>query len=613
MRLQADELVDGRYKLIERIGSGGMADVWRARDSELDRDVALKILHENFARDKEFVERFRREASSAAGLQHPNVVSVFDRGTYEDTYFIAMECVEGSSLRDLINRGLETSEAIEVTRQILAAAQFAHERGIVHRDLKPLNVLIDRSGRIRVTDFGIARAGNSEITQTGSVMGTSQYLSPEQAQGMDVTPAADIYSVGIMLFEMLTGRVPFDGDNAVAIAMKQVGEIPPAPSSINPAISPALDAVVLRALEKDPADRFASAAEMSAALDAAEANPEQGGHTERFAAMVAEEEGDHDRRWWWIGALLALLLIGGALAYFLTRPDMVEVPSVVSKSGAQATIELQGAGFEVDVEERELDQPEGQVVEQDPRGGTEAEKGSTVTIFVSSGPGTVAVPRLAGETVTEAKKQLKDLGFVAEVSKQSSGGVRAGRVIGTDPTAATNLATGESVTLIVSTGVATESVPNVVGMSRAEAVSALRGAGFLVNQDSADSDEAEDQVLSQDPGGGASVPKGSVVNIVYSSGVGTVTLDNFVGQKVDYAQRKLESAGLSVTIVSQDVTDASDDGIVVGEAPSPGTRLSPGDRVSLTVGQFTEPPAEEPTTTTSTTTTSTTTTPDPAP
>ncbi len=377
MRLHPEEVVDGRYRLIERIGSGGMADVWRATDTELGRDVAIKVLHENFARDKEFVERFRREASSAAGLQHQNVVNVYDRGEWEDTYYIAMELIEGSSLRDLINRGLDPSESVEVARQVLAAASFAHARGIVHRDLKPLNVLIDRSGRIRVTDFGIARAGNSEITQTGSVMGTAQYLSPEQAQGIEVGPAADIYSIGVMLFEMLTGRVPFDGENAVAIAMKQVAEDAPPPSSLNPAVSPALDAVVLKALAKDPAQRFASADEMIAALDAAEASP---GHTERFAALVAEEEEGNRRRWWWIAGIVALLLAAGALAYFLTRPEMVTVPGVEGKEQFEATSTLQEAGFEVETDEIQNDAAEGTVIEQDPRGGVEAEEGSTVTI-----------------------------------------------------------------------------------------------------------------------------------------------------------------------------------------------------------------------------------------
>jgi len=614
MRLRPDEVVDGRYTLVERIGSGGMADVWRARDSELDRDVALKVLHENFARDKEFVERFRREASSAAGLQHPNVVSVFDRGTHEDSYFIAMECVEGSSLRDLINRGLEPSEAIEVTRQVLSAAGFAHERGIVHRDLKPLNVLIDRAGRIRVTDFGIARAGGSEITQTGSVMGTAQYLSPEQAQGLDVTPASDVYSIGIMLFEMLTGRVPFEGDNVVAVAMKQVGEEPPLPSLLNPAVYPALDDVVLRALAKDPAERYSSAAEMTAALDAAEADPERGGHTQRFAALVAEERGERSssRRWWWVGALLALLLIGGALAFFLTRQDLVAVPVVTGQTEAEAIIELQEAGFDSDVDERELEVPEGEVVEQDPRGETEAERGSTVTIIVSTGPGTVAVPQLSGRPLAEAKKQLQDLGFLTEVARQPSSSVDAGRVIGTDPSATTNLEVGETVTLNVSSGVATDVVPNVVGLTRADATAELRAAGFLVNQESMDSDEPENQVLSQDPAGDTTARADSVVSIVYSSGVGTISLDEYVGQKLTFAQRKLENQGLSVTIVDQEVSDVSEDGIVLGQAPAVGTNLSPGDRVTLTVGEFVEPdpvepdPVEPPPE-------DTTTTPDPAP
>jgi beta-lactam-binding protein with PASTA domain len=602
MRLLPDQVLDGRYRLIERIGSGGMADVWRAHDSQLGRDVAIKVLHENFARDKEFVERFRREASSAAGLQHPNVVSVFDRGEYEDTYFIAMELVDGSSLRDLINRGLEPSEAVEVTRQVLSAASFAHSKGIVHRDLKPLNVLIDREGRIRVTDFGIASAGGSEITRTGSVMGTAQYISPEQAQGMPVTGASDIYSIGIMLFEMLTGHVPFDGDNAVAIAMKQVAEEPPLPSSINPAVGPALDAVVMRSLAKDPAQRFSSAQEMIAALDSAEADPEKGGHTRRFAAMVAEDQEDRPRRWPWIALLIALLIAGGALAYFLTPPDLVDVPDVSGKSEAQATLDLRDAGFNVDTVQRQNDGvPDGTVIDSDPSAGEQADKGSTVTIFVSTGPGTVAVPRVTGLPVADAKAKLKESGFNSEVSKQASKSVDAGTVINTDPGQGTNLQAGETVTLIVSTGVATETVPNVVGLSRQDAASQLRGLGFVVEQRAEDSDADKDQVLTQNPSSGAEVDKGSTVTITYSNGAGTITLGDFVGQKLTYAQRKLGGQGLSVSLVKRTVTDSSQDGIVLQQAPPAGSNLSPGDRVTLTVGEFiapTTPPGGSTTTTT---------------
>ncbi len=259
----------------------------------LDRRVALKFLHERFAQDEQFVERFRREASAAAGLQHPNVVGVFDRGTYDGSHYIAMEYVEGASLNDLIERGLSVPEAVEIVRQVLAGARYAHAHGIVHRDLKPQNVLVDAEGRARVTDFGIARAGASEITQTGSVLGTAQYLSPEQAQGLPVTAASDIYSIGVLLYEALTGRVPFEAESPVTVALKQVSERPRPPSELNPAVSRALDAVVLKALAKDPANRFASADEFLAALDAAEADPSGAslGDTASYAAVAAAARG----------------------------------------------------------------------------------------------------------------------------------------------------------------------------------------------------------------------------------------------------------------------------------------------------------------------------------
>ena len=289
MRLEAGQVIDDRYRLISRLGSGGMAEVWLAEDTMLARRVALKFLLERFTQDAQFVERFRREASSAAGLQHPNVVGVFDRGEHEGLHYIAMEYVDGASLKELITRGLSVGEAVEIVRQVLAGARFAHAQGIVHRDLKPQNVLIDGEGRARVADFGIARAGASEITQTGSVLGTAQYLSPEQAQGLPVTPASDLYSVGVMLYEALTGQVPFEGDSAVTVALKQVSERPRPPSELNPEVPRALDVVVLRALAKDPANRFASADEFLHALDMAEADPSGAalGDTAAFAAIAA--------------------------------------------------------------------------------------------------------------------------------------------------------------------------------------------------------------------------------------------------------------------------------------------------------------------------------------
>src|SRR5450631_2824899 len=266
--IDPETIIDGRYRVISRLGSGGMADVYLAEDQLLGRRVAVKVLHHHFAEDQEFVERFRREASSAAALSHPNIVGIFDRGEWNGTYYIAMEYVAGRPLKDLVrDQGpLEPAAAIDIVLQILQAARVAHKRGVIHRDLKPHNVILDDEGRARVTDFGIARAGASDMTLTGSIMGTAQYLSPEQAQGLAVSASSDLYSIGVILYELLTGVVPFEGETAVAIAFKQVSAVPRPPSTLNPALPYGLDVIVLRALAKDPAQRFADADEFIAAL-----------------------------------------------------------------------------------------------------------------------------------------------------------------------------------------------------------------------------------------------------------------------------------------------------------------------------------------------------------
>ena len=602
MRVMEGQELDGRYRMVRRIGSGGMADVWLADDTELGRQVALKILHENFARDTEFVARFEREASAAAALQHPNVVGVYDRGQVEDTYYIAMEYVDGSPLRDLIKRGLTNDESIEISRQILAAAEFAHGRGIVHRDLKPMNVLIDREGRIRVTDFGIARAGGSEITQTGSVMGTAQYLSPEQAQGLDVSAASDVYSVGVMLFEMLTGRVPFDGDNTVAIAMKQVSEQPMAPSRVNPNVTPALDAVVLRALAKDPAARYPSAIAMSEALDEAEANPDSGPRTEVHAPLVlpAEEEEDRHKGLWVVAVVLALLALGGlawALGLIDGDSDTVRVPGVENETETAARIELQGAGFVVRTNDVESNVPEGRVVSQDPLGGTEAEQGSTVTIDVSAGPDPIAIPDVAGKSLDFARAKLTKAGFEVEVERSESSSVRSGRVIETEPSANSTLPPGGTVTVVVSAGTKTVAVPSVVGLNRIDAAAEVEDAGLVANLESENADEPEGQVIRQLPAAGTPLAEGEQVTIVYSTGAGTIVIDNYVGLSEDFAVRDLEGLGLDVDVRTQAVESETDDGIVLTQSPPSGARLSAGDRVSLVVGEYVAPePEPDPTT-----------------
>src|SRR6201996_119335 len=359
-------MVDGRYKVLSRLGSGGMADVFLAEDQQLGRKVALKLLHRRFAADPDFVERFRREAQSAAGLQHQNVVSVYDRGTFDDTYYIAMEYLPGRSLKQLIRdeAPLDPLRAIDITIQILKAARFAHRRGVIHRDLKPHNVIVDDSGHAKVTDFGIARAGASDMTETGSIMGTAQYLSPEQAQGHAVNAGSDLYSVGVVLYEMLTGRVPFDAESAVSIALKHVSEAPTPPSQLNPSIPPELEQTVLWVLNKNASDRPADADQLITVLEhcrEAISSAGAGQHTASMAAVaaagaaagagsliadramrayratngtsevaaVAVPEDEQPRRrgpWGWVVLVVVLIAAAAAAAYLLSRPKQGGVP-----------------------------------------------------------------------------------------------------------------------------------------------------------------------------------------------------------------------------------------------------------------------------------------------
>ena len=608
MRLAEGTTLDGRYRLERLLGSGGMADVWLAQDSELSRHVAVKVLHDRFAQDAQFVERFRREAASAAGLMHPNVVGVFDRGQVDGTYYIAMEYVEGSSLKDLITRGLTVPQAVEITRQVLAAEQFAHAHGIVHRDIKPQNVIVDSAGRVRVLDFGIARAGASEITQTGSVMGTAQYLSPEQAQGFEVNPASDLYSTGVVLYEMLTGRVPFDGDSAVAVAMKQVSEQPAAPSALNPAVPPALDAIVLRALAKDPANRFASAEEFSRALDAAEVDPNAVGDTAMFATvadpdLLAEEERRRRRRWIAIGilgaillALLALLLIdrlGG---------EEVLVPAVTGKDVERGADQLEDAGFEVEIDEFANDAPRGTVLEQDPRAGERADEGSTVTLSVSSGPGEGEVPDVVGQPEAEAKEELEDAGFRVKSEREASSSADEGTVIRSQPSPGLQAKIGSTVTIVVSSGPKLVTVPDVLNQSESSARSELRAAGLLPNVESEESDLPEDTVIEQDPGAGSRIEEGDEVTVVVSEGPGDVSVPNVVGQSRETAVARLTGLGLNVRIVEVETDVSSEDGDVLDQVPQPGTTVPPASDVTIDVGVFVEPDEEPPVAETTTTT-----------
>jgi eukaryotic-like serine/threonine-protein kinase len=608
-------IVDNRYRVLRRLGSGGMADVWLAEDTHLQRRVALKVLHRRFIQDREFVARFQREAEHAAGLQHPNIVAVYDRGEDDGVNYIAMQYVEGPTLKELIDRGLSPDQAVALVRQVLEGARFAHRNGIVHRDLKPQNVIVDEEGKAVVTDFGIARAGVSEITQTGSVMGTPQYLSPEQAQGFDVTPVSDLYSIGVILYEALTMRVPFEADSAVAIAMKQVAETPMRPSSINQQVSPALDAVVMRALEKEPGQRFQSADAFIAALDAALRDPGVAQGTAAFAAAPPivgepEEEGpaeDRKRNWWLWGLLVAAVLIGILVGLALTRDTSTKVPGVTGNQLGVAITLLEQDGFTVgEVIRVERDAPANEVLEQDPAASPpEASLDCAfitffcskpeVTLTVSGGPGSAKVPSTAGLTEAAATQRLEAAGFEADVERVNSDAVEEGLVVRSEPGGGNTATKGSTVTLFVSRGPKLTKVPVLVGAQRGAAVERLRGRGLEASVSEEESSSPKGQVISQSPEAGSEVEAGSTVSIVVSGGEEEegAKVPNVIGKLRSEAVEAVRGAGLQPSVEEEETEVPSQVGRVTDQFPPPGSEAAPGSSVTIVVGKQAAAAAEE--------------------
>jgi serine/threonine-protein kinase len=603
-------LVDGRYRIVERIGSGGMADVYRAQDTHLGREVALKVLHRRFAQDQEFVERFRREAKSAAGLQHPNVVGVYDRGEHDGTYYIAMEHLPGRTLKEILagSAPLPEEQVIDLGLQILAAAAFAHRHGVIHRDFKPHNVIVDEQGQAKVTDFGIARAGASEMTETGSIMGTAQYLSPEQAQGHAVTPASDLYSIGVMLYELLAGRLPFEGDSAVSVALKHLSEPPPPISSFRPDVSPALEAVVMAALAKDPAQRWQSADDFAGALVAVRDQIVAGDggvqSTAVFAPVPLPEAadqpaaGEHKRRWPWFTLGLLTLLLAALLAFLalsgLLATEQVEVPRVVGKQLLQARAALEQRGFEVQESRVQSAQPLDQVIDQDPNASTEADKGSTVTLEVSTGPGTVRVPPVANLSEKQAVRALNREGLQVIVDLHSSETVREGVSIRTVPAEGEDVEKGTRVRLLVSSGPEQVAVPDVTGLSSESAQQQLRDAGLepAVREDASE-DVDEGDVISQSPAAGTSIKKNDTVTLTVSTGPERVRVPDVTGLSTRLATSQLRQAGLKAVPRERTVTDMAQDGLVLEQRPT-GGELGRGDSVVLIVGKLAPPPDQTP-------------------
>src|ERR671931_2870462 len=629
-------LFDGRYRILRKLGSGGMANVYLAEDEELGRRVAIKILNDRYANDELFIERFRREAKSAAGLSHPNIVSIYDRGQAEGTYYIAMEVIEGRSLKELIlTRGpLPIGQAVAFTLEILEALRFAHRHGIIHRDVKPHNILIGE--RLKVTDFGIARAGASQMTEAGSIMGTAQYLSPEQARGAPVTASSDLYSVGIVLYEMLTGKVPFTGDSAIEIAMKHLNELPKPPSKIRPEVSEELDQVVLRALAKAPEDRYQTAEDFAEDLHRVEAGlPLAAATSEAATALLAapgatiggttqvlpsdatqvapprreearrpptyppgygyEEPPPKRRRWApWLLVLLLLAAAGFAGWYVFTKIQdqlsanaTVPVPNVVGIERRLAEQKIEAAGLKPKVERSASKEVKaGIVISQNPDGGVRIQKGDQVTIVVSTGVPKTTVPDVVGMDYADAVDALNQAHLNAR-KREVFSKKPAGQVVAQNPAAQEVVPEDSTIVLKVSKGQETVSVPEVVGRSEADATAILHGAGFAVQSVSSPSDTTPQGIVTtQSPNAGTEATKGSTVTITVSSGPSSATVPNVVGEQEETARDDLENAGFKVKVEKVPVTDPTQDNVVQDQDPTGGSSAPEGSRVTIFVGQF---------------------------
>ena len=654
----------GRYEVRSLIGRGGMAEVHLGFDTRLSRVVAIKMLRRDLALDSIFQARFRREAQSAASLNHPNIVAVYDTGEeiVSDATnrslaipYIVMEYVEGHTVKELISDGtaVPINEAIEIVSGVLSALQYSHANHLVHRDIKPGNIMLTPEGKVKVMDFGIARAltdSQATMTQTNAVVGTAQYLSPEQARGETVDARSDLYSTGVVLFELLTGRPPFKGDSAVAVAYQHVEQIPPTPSSILSDIPDSLDRVVLKALAKNRDDRYRSAAEMLSDLQrvargmdvgappadswATEVLPSAGLVGARAAVPAAtstvsapaagvsststslpavSSDGDaaskaaaaRKRRTAIIMTLvvIALLLIGGsvwALSRSAATPEAVSVPNVVGLSQADAKSQIEAAGLEWELNPEKVASDtveKDSVASTDPAGGAQAEKGSTVRVTISSGPDSVTLPdNLVGMSPDEARQAVEALGLKWEVnsSKVASDTVAEGKVAQTNPSPGSKVKAGQTITAYLSSGSDQVEVPDLVGMSQDQARSALKAVGLeLGNVTTVDSDKDKDRIVSQDPETGSKVKKGTTIAVSISTGkAAQVEIPTVVGISREDAEAQLKALGLTVTV--EEVSGSQPSGQVTAVEPGEGSKVDKNSTVKLKVSKGSASPTPSP-------------------
>jgi len=626
-----------RYEIVRHLARGGMAEVYLAHDQLLDRRVALKVLFPEFARDPAFVQRFRREAQAAANLNHPNIVAVFDWGEEDGTYFIVMEYVEGRSVREAIQSDgpLYPNLAADLASDIAGALGFAHRSGVVHRDVKPGNILLTPQGQVKVTDFGIARAaGTSEgLTQTGSVMGTATYFSPEQAQGLPVDARSDVYSLGIVLYEMVCGVPPFSGESPISVAYKHVREEPPKPTVVNPDVPVALENIILTAMAKTPDSRYASADDMRADL----ARFRRGEQTSAVPLMAVPVGGAdvtvvnpqmdkiYDRTTVgtvvpsptiptaprrsaapFVLVLIGLLALLAGLGYLLAKQlsgdgggSLVTVGNYIGQQEDEARIRIEERGLKVDISTETNDQvPLGEVFAQDPDPETKIEKGETVRLRVSGGKGEVRVPDVANETLDDAQSRLADAGFQFRVIQETSDSVDAGKVIRTDPAAGALAERGSEVKLYISSGKEQVVIPDVSGLDDVEASNTLGAKSLSVEPVFQPSDTVEEgKVIGTNPAAGQSVAKGSKIQLIVSSGKDQVTVPNLYGRTQSEAMNDLQAIGLTGSV--RNVFFCTDSGKVIAQSPSAGSKVEKGTNVDISVCKSTA-------TTSTATTTSTT-------
>lgn len=630
----------GRYRIAEKIGIGGMAEVYKAQDEVLGRTLAIKVMLPQYAADPSFAARFRQEAQAAANLQSPYIVNIYDWGSDEGTYFIAMELVRGIDLKTAIQeRGhIHPRKVAEIAAQVCSALTVAHGYDIIHRDIKPQNIMVQPDGNAKVMDFGIARAGNLSITTTNAVLGTAHYVSPEQAQGKELTATSDLYSLGITMYEAATGKLPFDGPDAVSVAMKQVTEAPIPPSQINPEIDSELEGIILHAMEKDPTRRFSTAAEMRDALraylagmplptwnstvagdNAATSVITPVGYTAGSTNVMPAISGngspanqharnvstyDDSKKSSKRGVIIAAIIGGIALialvsALFLSgiiggsspSSDTVTVPTVTGLTQDAAETAITSAGLTVGTVSQKTSTTvdEGKVISQTPSGNKTVDKGSSVGLVISSGAGTVTVPDLSNMTADQANAALTSAGLVGKQgTSTSSENVPSGEVINQTPAANSSTASGTTVTYVLSTGSAKVSVPSVVGMAQNDAKSTLTNAGFQVYVGISEYSSSVDagSVISQSPSGSSSATKGSTVTITVSKGAEppttvTVTVPAITGYTYAMAKSTLTNAGLTGTFLDETTKAASTSGTIVSVSPNEGSTVNSGSTVTV--------------------------------